>query len=184
MTRVIELRSLDQLNRLINSHNNSIIVIDFHAKWCGPCHAIAPVYESLSKEFKSLTFTRCDVDESKDIAQHYIITAMPTFLFLKGGVKVDQIRGADRSSLEKAVRKYSSMSVRPSETHQWSSSGQTLGSSSSSEQSSSRTNPAAPANHQQPPSLGTLRDRFNALNPQLRFGIALFTIYIFLLIYK
>lgn len=45
---------------------------------CGPCHAIAPVYEELSKTYtpKGVTFLKCDVDAAKEVAQTYAVSAM------------------------------------------------------------------------------------------------------------
>ena len=40
-----------------------------------------------------------DVDAADDIAQQCGIQAMPTFQFFKGGVKVDEMRGADQAKL-------------------------------------------------------------------------------------
>ena len=39
-------------------------------------------------EFASVVFLKVDVDENEDAAQEYNITAMPTFIFVKGGKKV------------------------------------------------------------------------------------------------
>ena len=43
---------------------------------CGPCHAIAPVYEALSKQYTNVNFLKCDVDAARDVAQEYGISAM------------------------------------------------------------------------------------------------------------
>lgn len=84
---------------------------------CGPCHAIAPTFEALSKRYKNVNFLKCDVDSAKDVASRYAVAAMwltisvyaflgftadyhstrPTFIFLKGGVKVDQVKGANKA---------------------------------------------------------------------------------------
>jgi len=85
-------------------------VIDFHATWCGPCHAIAPFYEKLAKQYTNVNFLKCDVDAAKDVAGRYSVSAMPTFIFLKGSNKVDQVRGANKTALEGAIRKHSSTS--------------------------------------------------------------------------
>ncbi|KAJ4769482.1 Thioredoxin [Rhynchospora pubera] len=83
-----------------------IVVIDFTATWCPPCRFIAPVFEALSKQFPDVVFLKVDVDEQKEVAQEYNVSAMPTFAFLKDGVKVDEIIGADKTSLETKVVQY------------------------------------------------------------------------------
>ncbi|KAG6837659.1 hypothetical protein H0H93_004935 [Arthromyces matolae] len=90
---------------------------------CGPCHAIAPVYEALSKQYTNVNFLKCDVDAAKDVASHYSISAMPTFIFLKGKTKVAQVRGANKAAIEDALRQHSG----PSSSSAFSGKGQTLG---------------------------------------------------------
>lgn len=43
---------------------------------CGPCHAIAPTYEALSKRYLNVNFLKCDVDAAADVAARYSISAM------------------------------------------------------------------------------------------------------------
>lgn len=51
---------------------------------CGPCHAIAPAYESLSKQYPNVNFLKCDVDVATDVASRYSISAMQVFeLFIE-----------------------------------------------------------------------------------------------------
>jgi len=88
------------------------------------CHAIAPAYEALSQRYKNVNFLKCDVDAAREVASRYAVSAMPTFVFLKGSTKVDQVRGADRSGLENALSKHASSSAA---TSSFSGKGQTLG---------------------------------------------------------
>ncbi|KIY48235.1 thioredoxin-domain-containing protein [Fistulina hepatica ATCC 64428] len=125
---ITHLTSVSQLNSILAKSAGRLSVIDFHATWCGPCHAIAPVYESLAKQYPNVNFLKCDVDAAKDVAAMYNVSAMPTFVFLKGDTKVHQIRGADRSGLETAVQRYSSGSAAGGATAAFSGKGQTLGS--------------------------------------------------------
>ncbi|KAF8640385.1 hypothetical protein AX17_000055 [Amanita inopinata Kibby_2008] len=86
---------------------------------------IAPVFEALAKQYRNVNFLKCDVDAARDVASRYSISAMPTFIFLKGSAKVDQVRGANKSGLEDALRRHSSGSSSGTFTGK----GQTLGSS-------------------------------------------------------
>jgi len=123
---IIHLDSVSHLNGYLSKSKDKLSVIDFHATWCGPCHAIAPTFESLSRQYKNVNFFKCDVDAAKDVAELYRVAAMPTFIFLKGSTKVDQVRGPDRVSLESALRRHSSGSAS---TSAFSGTGQTLGGS-------------------------------------------------------
>ncbi|KAI9371003.1 putative thioredoxin [Aspergillus egyptiacus] len=102
----VNITSKEQFNNLLSS--STFVVADFHAKWCGPCHAIAPVYEQLAAQLSRpnrITFTKIDVDEQQDIAKAYGITAMPTFMVFERGRPTNTIRGADPNKLSQVIRK-------------------------------------------------------------------------------
>ncbi|THV07499.1 thioredoxin-domain-containing protein [Dendrothele bispora CBS 962.96] len=107
---ITHIDSVSQLNGILSKSKDKVSVIDFHATWCGPCHAIAPTFESLSKEYKNVNFLKCDVDAAKDVASLYKVSAMPTFVFLRGETKIDQVRGADRAALSATVKKHAASS--------------------------------------------------------------------------
>ncbi|KAI5481691.1 hypothetical protein MNV49_002917 [Pseudohyphozyma bogoriensis] len=107
MSVITHLTSLSQHNSLLEAKKDKLVVIDFHATWCGPCHAIAPKFEQMATQYKGVaTFCKVDVDAAADVAKQYGIRAMPTFVFLKGGVKVDEVRGANAPAIEAAIRKH------------------------------------------------------------------------------
>ncbi|KAF9535691.1 thioredoxin-like protein [Crepidotus variabilis] len=121
---ITHITSLTQLDGIISKSKDKLSVIDFHATWCGPCHAIAPTFETLSKQYAGVNFLKCDVDQAPDVAKRYTVSAMPTFIFLKGTTKVDQVRGANKAGLEAAVKTHSSGS---SSGGTFAGRGQTLG---------------------------------------------------------
>ncbi len=66
---------------------------------------IAPVFHELSNEYGSrVQFIKVDVDENPEAAQKYGVSAMPTFLFIKGGEEVDRLMGANSERLKEVCR--------------------------------------------------------------------------------
>jgi thioredoxin 1 len=75
--------------------SDKLSVIDFWAEWCGPCRAIGPVIEELSKEYDGkVNIGKVNVDNNPQISMDYGITSIPAILFLKGGKVVDKLVGA------------------------------------------------------------------------------------------
>lgn len=81
-----------------------LAVVKFTASWCGPCKAIAPVVEQLARKYPQVEFFEVDVDQSKDIAQKYGVTAMPTFVYFQSQSEVNRVRGADPDGIAKALK--------------------------------------------------------------------------------
>ena len=57
---------------------HKVIVVDFHATWCGPCKRIAPYVHTKSDQ-TGVVVVKVDVDQNGEAAQHYNVQAMPTF---------------------------------------------------------------------------------------------------------
>ncbi len=75
--------------------SDKLTVIDFWAEWCGPCRAIGPVIEELSKEFEGrVNIGKLNVDNNPEVSSQYGITSIPAILFVKNGEVVDKLVGA------------------------------------------------------------------------------------------
>lgn len=58
-------------------------IVDFYADWCGPCKAVAPVLEELSKEYEGkLTIYKIDTDKEGELSALFGIQSIPTLLFI------------------------------------------------------------------------------------------------------
>ena len=86
--------------------SDKLSVIDFWAEWCGPCRAIGPVIEELSKEYQGrVNIGKVNVDVNPNTSMNYGITSIPAILFVKGGKVVDkQIGAVPKSVLDKKIQ--------------------------------------------------------------------------------
>ncbi|GAA5989226.1 hypothetical protein JCM10908_001214 [Rhodotorula pacifica] len=106
MPAIEHIDSLPQLNKVLTANKDRLVVIDFHATWCGPCHAIAPVFEKLAGQYPAATFLKVDVDKAQDVARAYRVSAMPTFAYVKNERKVHEVKGANASAIEAGVKQF------------------------------------------------------------------------------
>lgn len=62
------------------------VLVDFWAVWCGPCKMVEPELEKLAEEKgDELIVGRLNVDDNRDTAIKYGITAIPTMILFKNG---------------------------------------------------------------------------------------------------
>ena len=88
--------------------SKTLYVIDFWAEWCGPCRAIGPVIEELSKEYAGkVKIGKVNVDVNPNTSINYGITSIPAILFIKDGKVVDkQIGAVPKSVLDKKIQSH------------------------------------------------------------------------------
>ncbi|WP_026770106.1 thioredoxin [Asinibacterium sp. OR53] len=86
--------------------SDKLTVVDFWAEWCGPCRAIGPVIEELSKDYAGkINVGKVNVDHNPNLSVNYGITSIPAILFIKGGQIVDkQIGAVPKSVLDKKIQ--------------------------------------------------------------------------------
>ena len=72
---------------------NRPAIIDFYATWCGPCKAMAPILDSISKDYAGkIDVYKIDVDKESELAGAFGIQSIPTLLMIpaKGEPKILQ----------------------------------------------------------------------------------------------
>lgn len=109
---VVEVQSVAEYDKIMDQikESGSLGIIDFTAKWCGPCKAIAPIYQQLSQQYPQVKFMKIDIDNEAvgPVVQEHGITGVPTFTLYKGARKVENFTGARVDLLKSVLQKHSS----------------------------------------------------------------------------
>lgn len=74
--------------------DNSIVLIDFWAAWCGPCRMFAPVYETVSETNPDIVFAKVDTEAEPGLAGAFGISSIPTLMVVRDGVVLFSQAGA------------------------------------------------------------------------------------------
>ncbi len=82
----------DEFKKEVIKHKG-VVLVDFYAKWCGPCQIMAPIIDNLSEEIKDVNFVKVDVDENGDLASEHSISSIPSFYIFKDGKVTSQLLG-------------------------------------------------------------------------------------------
>ncbi|KAK9840400.1 hypothetical protein WJX74_009243 [Apatococcus lobatus] len=110
--RIVEIKGQQQWEDLLEQalQHERLVIVDFSAKWCGPCKVMRPCFVQLSEAYPNVLFLTVDVEDNEGIAARCAVTAMPTFAVITQGIKVDEAVGAGRHQLRQLVEKWISAS--------------------------------------------------------------------------
>ncbi|XP_005362272.1 thioredoxin domain-containing protein 8 [Microtus ochrogaster] len=102
MVQVIN--NMDEFKELLRAAGSRLVVVEFSARWCGPCKRVGPIFQAMSLKYQNVTFANVDVDSSKELAQLCHIKAVPTFQMFKHTKKIYEFQGADEQKLEAKIQ--------------------------------------------------------------------------------
>jgi thioredoxin 1 len=88
--------------------DEELVLVDFWAPWCGPCHFIAPILDELAEQMNGkVTVAKLNVDENPESTRKYGIRSIPTLKLFKNGTEVETRVGVlPLEELKSLVNKY------------------------------------------------------------------------------
>jgi thiol-disulfide isomerase/thioredoxin len=86
---------------------NAMMIHEIHLFFisyrCGPCRAMAPIFEAMAIQYADVVFIKIDVDKVPRLKNELGVWALPTFCFLKRGKKVGSVMGANERNVRRGL---------------------------------------------------------------------------------
>ena len=71
------------------------VLVDVWAPWCGPCRAMAPMFERAAEALEPrVRLLKLNADDAPQTSSRLGITGIPTLLLLRGGQEISRQSGA------------------------------------------------------------------------------------------
>ena len=81
-TTVMNISSIDEFDRTLT--DNTIVLADFYADWCGPCHMLKPKINEIAEEYdKDIKVVAVDIDKFRSLADRFGVNAIPDVRIFK-----------------------------------------------------------------------------------------------------
>jgi putative thioredoxin len=86
---------------VIETSDDTPVLVDFWAPWCGPCKQLSPVLESLAEAADDWTLVKVNVDDHQEAAQAYGVRGIPAVkLFVNGEVEAEFTGAKPKHAIE------------------------------------------------------------------------------------
>jgi thioredoxin 1 len=99
----IHVTGADHFEEITNDHD--VVLVDFHAEWCGPCKMLEPTVAELAAETDAAV-AKVDVDQHQSLAQSHRVQGVPTLLLFADGEVAERIVGVrEKADLRRLIER-------------------------------------------------------------------------------
>ena len=75
--------------------SQSVVLVDFWAEWCVPCHMVSPVVEEIGRDKgEALQVAKLNIDDNPDVTRRFGVMSIPTLMLFKDGEEIARVVGA------------------------------------------------------------------------------------------
>lgn len=87
------MKSIENIQDIVNINSITRIVLKFSAVWCAPCKQLAPILEKIEKESANINFYSVDIDKASELTKSFDIKSVPTLVILQNGKELKRCAG-------------------------------------------------------------------------------------------
>ena len=62
---------------------NEIVILDFWADWCKPCHMFAPIFEAMAEIHRDIFWGKVNTETAKELSTAFQVRSIPTLMVFK-----------------------------------------------------------------------------------------------------
>lgn len=96
----------DNLQTIID--NNSKVIVQYSAGWCGNCRLMKPKFKRFSGENETVQFVIADAEKFAASRKLAAVNNLPTFAIFKDGKLINQVQTNKEESLKELIHEIAS----------------------------------------------------------------------------
>lgn len=99
------LENEEDLQGIIESVGNRLLVMEFWATWCSACKTFLPFFHQICAKYEDVVFLQVDIDNLSELASNYGISRIPAIVFIKNGNVILVIDNIDKATIIHTIEK-------------------------------------------------------------------------------
>jgi thioredoxin 1 len=81
-TEPVAIESTDHFEEVVG--REGVVLVDFHAEWCGPCRMLEPTVAAIAAETDAVV-AKVDIDVHQELAARFGVQGVPNLVFFRDG---------------------------------------------------------------------------------------------------